>query len=1113
MKVILVFVSFIFGIHLTAQTANPNYDLLWEISGKDLVEKSYVFGSAHLNDHRAFVFPDSLYHALDACDAFANEINFDSLAGDFFQDLINKSDDESDEDDESSNDVFKNFDYEGQETLLDLYLYSIARKMNKSIHGLEKVDDQMNMFSTMRPSEYTDSTWNVGGSNYEAFMNVYEKGNLKLMNDLITSLDFSEGNFEEDFQMVERNHIQANSIVKLGKQQPTFSVVGAGHLVGKENVLDLLLAEGYKVRNVKFTNRDDRLESIYQQPDPELQWHKVEGKIFPYEMVSFNANPPTVIPGTGEMHMDFRMDQGLMYFVITNQSGQASKEEVISKLQDGFMGDNFEIISEKKIPVEKGECYQYGYKSDGIGGKVRVTFVDQMVVMQFVMGFSEKALANPLVDQYFEGLKIIERSNDWQSQTSEEGAFSFYLPDVGDFKVNEVAYPDDPEKLQRIYFKIFTDTEDEEIYIVRYHHLPPGMLFTNDEVDLMTTFEHMVNNFNAEVASFEYFQEAEMMGLNMTAEDASGKKYFLKGYIRGTRMYLFLQGTALEKRNNDFFEKINFSPLAESEEMAPLQYEKAAFSATLPSKVKSSQYVEDDVPVQQFDMAYESLCASLMLQFYEFDPYVVLDLSDTAFTVEKLGFEESVDSLYLFERFKYKDVGPAHRSIYSKPDASTLYAQMDIYLNHHLLSALLIFPPELYGSGIVDDIFSTLEMKLLDEAGTSLSSDKSDKIFKNLQSSDPVIQEAAKVALEEYTLFEYQHVDVLMSLLEQPLIDEDSLYNAKYYVVRQLHDFEGEQVEDALVTHFKRTDNEFTKDIILESLSKRNSPTCIDHFFEAMNTLTSDYELVNNIYRSFDDSLALYLHHYDELKILADKDVAPRQFLSTVIDWELSDSTLMKVEEDVNWYEDHVAALISEHKEYSLNEPDATISPAVMDYFIVNQMSKHEQPLYEFFLLNGDVYGNYRIAYNLLGQGKPVPESLLKKVIESDPYYYYWILNKYHTSGRMSTVSADLKKISTFAPMVMTQYYYDQDVYLEDCAFIKEVTFPELSNFEPMAFGRCPTKVDGEFYYGLVGPFDNEGGFNFDNDASVYYNDPKLSDDEDSALQSIKEYIVSKYQE
>ena len=62
-----------------AQVDKSNHSLLWEITGNGLEKPSYLFGTMHVQDERAHEFTDSTLLCLDATDAFAMEVNFDSI--------------------------------------------------------------------------------------------------------------------------------------------------------------------------------------------------------------------------------------------------------------------------------------------------------------------------------------------------------------------------------------------------------------------------------------------------------------------------------------------------------------------------------------------------------------------------------------------------------------------------------------------------------------------------------------------------------------------------------------------------------------------------------------------------------------------------------------------------------------------------------------------------------------------------------------------------------------------------------------------------------------------------------------------------------------------------
>jgi len=73
-SLLLFFASFFF---YSIQLYSQGNSLLWRISGKNLQQPSYLYGTMHSTDPRVFHFADSVMPALETCDAFAMEVVID----------------------------------------------------------------------------------------------------------------------------------------------------------------------------------------------------------------------------------------------------------------------------------------------------------------------------------------------------------------------------------------------------------------------------------------------------------------------------------------------------------------------------------------------------------------------------------------------------------------------------------------------------------------------------------------------------------------------------------------------------------------------------------------------------------------------------------------------------------------------------------------------------------------------------------------------------------------------------------------------------------------------------------------------------------------------------
>ena len=159
-----------FGQNTNAKT------LLWRISGNGLTKPSYLFGTMHLYDKRIFNFGDSVYKSIENTDAFAMELDPNSMMDtilskindedttSLIDQLINKKQFDSVEKklekkmgvpanqitakmlvDERNKEIYKRRHKDDMNTVVDLYLYNIARQEGKKVGGVEDVNDQLGL--------------------------------------------------------------------------------------------------------------------------------------------------------------------------------------------------------------------------------------------------------------------------------------------------------------------------------------------------------------------------------------------------------------------------------------------------------------------------------------------------------------------------------------------------------------------------------------------------------------------------------------------------------------------------------------------------------------------------------------------------------------------------------------------------------------------------------------------------------------------------------------------------------------------------------------------------------------------------------------------------------
>jgi uncharacterized protein YbaP (TraB family) len=137
---------------------------------------------------------------------------------------------------------------------VDTHFFNKAKKAGKEIIPLESTEYQLNLFAKMFEDEQesflrqTLEELEVTETMATDMVNAWETGDVKKM-DSIMKMTFKEHPDIYDRFVVARNKNWISKIENLINQNDNaLVIVGAGHLVGNKNLLDLLRARGYKIR-------------------------------------------------------------------------------------------------------------------------------------------------------------------------------------------------------------------------------------------------------------------------------------------------------------------------------------------------------------------------------------------------------------------------------------------------------------------------------------------------------------------------------------------------------------------------------------------------------------------------------------------------------------------------------------------------------------------------------------------------------------------------------------------------------------------------------------------------------------------------------------------------
>ena len=144
--------------------------------------------------------------------------------------------------------------------LIDDHFQKEARKRGLAVGGFESAEFQMELlYGESTDEEEREALLKLVDDKdkileeMQAMTNAYFSFDMKGIHELtIRSVEIGDMTVEEFREMItDRNHNWVEQMPEIMAAKPTLFVVGAGHLPGDEGVLELLKAQGYKVRAVK----------------------------------------------------------------------------------------------------------------------------------------------------------------------------------------------------------------------------------------------------------------------------------------------------------------------------------------------------------------------------------------------------------------------------------------------------------------------------------------------------------------------------------------------------------------------------------------------------------------------------------------------------------------------------------------------------------------------------------------------------------------------------------------------------------------------------------------------------------------------------------------------
>ena len=261
MKFLIFFLFTAFISLAYSQVVDVNKQLLWEISGNGLKEKSYLFGTLHSNDKRIFDLSDSVYYAIDRSNLIILEADIFELFKDIDsrEDLPNTLYDKDGKAYTASEIASRTTygDENGMPQFIDAALEEYCHNANKKFFALEDVKDQLNLGAKLNFTKRVFINDAFNDFSNQKLIELYLKGD-------ITAIErFIRANLSADKEqfaalITDRNNKMAHKLDSiLKKKESFFCAIGAGHLAGSEGVINLLRTRGYRLRPILWSRSEN----------------------------------------------------------------------------------------------------------------------------------------------------------------------------------------------------------------------------------------------------------------------------------------------------------------------------------------------------------------------------------------------------------------------------------------------------------------------------------------------------------------------------------------------------------------------------------------------------------------------------------------------------------------------------------------------------------------------------------------------------------------------------------------------------------------------------------------------------------------------------------------
>jgi len=1125
-------VILLFCLNLSAQERS-NYSLLWKIEGENQKKPSYLFGTMHVNDARAFHFSDAVLPAIKSCEKFALEVQPDSIAIKMSNNpnsqkayLTYKKILSADEFKEISDRFFLVNGYNIEEstscnpnvlvsmlhpetnkdddktTFVDMHLLGHAKTMQKEIVGLENIEDQLNVFEKLSLKEQRkfilqEVTSNI--NNYqeqlEALTKIYLTGDINEIDKMVDSY----GGYDKELES--RNNVMCKSIIEQMENSSIFSAVGAAHLPGNIGLIKLLKDRGYKVTAVEanFTG----VANTFKIDPLKMKW-----KTFSDPKMGYSLETPGTV-GIDSSYADFKLNsypdliskKYYTFFTIdlrhqlTAGNEEAFYEKIISNTSTKY---DAKIISRKEIskPNTTGSGYEVVMKLNTIEtdspftGIRSIYLINKGIFYQFFVLDAIEDIENGSIDRFFNSIKFSEpepeEEKKWISYYSEEGAFSVNLPEYprDSSKTLDNPYEENGEP-HKLNLFISTDLVNGNNYLFRYNDLPTGYHIDN----LEESFDLMEKSLLSKASKIISTKTTKLDGYEGRVYEIILKDDFhaiCKVFLRGNRTYLLLSQKLKKDEktdpNNAFFKSFKFEKFKTQDKQVKHIVDGFEFNTLEKNRViidsldYSESYFENSSGYFSKNTKNGD-CYSF--EFSKLKPYFKINSTDDFYGINKDNLLNWDDSIITERTFKLGNVNALEVYKINKKDSLRSRFVLWLDANYFFLTSAFT-TKETINSTLTNSILRSYK-SIKKRKSINYFTSKVDRVISDLKSNDSIVFNDALGALSYYDFektdlrYLYKTGNLEYATSENKKLGTEAILN----VLRETNDA---KTLNFLKTLYLKGDlSENAKRTILYTIPNLENDNRLDEYanllfnYTPKESNTHDYGL----FYPFKDSLKFAIQNYKPLTKLRHQ----KEFRINIL--EISSKILQSNYQNSMYILSH----LDQVNEYAREDLEAYLNMLEEDEYDYTQHSLINNYLSLYYNIpdttndefiddftqeltseNANNWLTFQALKVRLKHNLEINSSTKKLYLDSLDTRFP-LIKAYHQANKLKAVSSTYLRPEKFSKLSLNEFLNYNDESPKNTRLLKKITKNDQQYYVyAMDYQKSNSDNETDSYLAIVGP-------------------------------------------